>query len=120
MVQKVKPQSSEIRAGEHVLLRCEFSRSHPAEVRFFWKKNGNLVQEGKELSFSPISPEDSGNYNCLVNNSIGETPSQSWYLRVLCEWLELGATCDEDEVTGSPGLTRFPLHRCPSEAARVY
>ncbi|XP_049974914.1 B-cell receptor CD22 [Alexandromys fortis] len=83
MVQKVKPQSSEIRAGEHVLLRCEFSRSHPAEVRFFWKKNGNLVQEGKELSFSPISPEDSGNYNCLVNNSIGETPSQSWYLRVL-------------------------------------
>ncbi|XP_075841225.1 B-cell receptor CD22 isoform X1 [Microtus pennsylvanicus] len=82
-VQKVRPQSSEIRAGEPVLLRCEFLSSHPAEVRFFWKKNGNLVQEGRNLSFSPISPEDSGNYNCLVNNSIGETPSQTWYLHVL-------------------------------------
>ncbi|XP_038195915.1 B-cell receptor CD22 [Arvicola amphibius] len=81
-VQKVSPRSPEIRAGEHVLLRCEFSKSHPAEVHFFWKKNGNLVQEGRDLSFNPISPEDSGNYNCLANNSIGETPSQTWYLHV--------------------------------------
>ncbi|KAK7800015.1 hypothetical protein U0070_022003, partial [Myodes glareolus] len=82
-VRKVNPQSPEIRAGEPVLLRCEFSGSHPAEVRFFWKKNGNLVQEGRDLSFSPVSPEDSGSYHCLVNNSIGDTPSQTWYLHVL-------------------------------------
>ncbi|CAO2625872.1 B-cell receptor CD22 [Lemmus lemmus] len=82
-VRKVRPQSSEIRAGEPVLLQCEFSGSHPAEVHFFWKKNGNLVQEGRNLSFSSISPEDSGSYSCLVNNSIGETLSQTWYLHVL-------------------------------------
>ncbi|KAL1769132.1 B-cell receptor CD22 isoform X1 [Sigmodon hispidus] len=81
-VLKVRPQS-EIHAGQYVLLRCSFFKSNPTEVRFFWKKNGSLVQEGRDLSFSSISPEDSGNYNCIVNNSIGETPSQTWNLEVL-------------------------------------
>lgn len=81
-VLKVMP-ASEIHAGHRVLLQCDFSGSHPAEVRFFWKKNGSLVQEGRDLSFSAISPEDSGDYNCVVNNSVGETSSQAWNLRVL-------------------------------------
>ncbi|XP_037057937.1 B-cell receptor CD22 isoform X2 [Peromyscus leucopus] len=81
-VLKVSP-SSEIHAGQHVILQCSFSGSHPPEVRIVWRKNGSLVQEGKELSFSSISPEDSGKYNCIVNNSIGETPSKAWDLQVL-------------------------------------
>lgn len=103
-VLKVSP-ASEIHAGQHVLLQCNFSGSNPAEVRFFWKKNGSLVREGRELSFSSISPEDSGNYNCMVNNSIGETSSQAWSLQVLCEWPELGTKCEDDEVIRCPGLT---------------
>ncbi|XP_032751060.1 B-cell receptor CD22 [Rattus rattus] len=79
---KVSP-ASEIHAGQHVLLQCDFSGSLPTEVRFFWKKNGNLVQEGRDLNFSSISPEDSGDYNCMVRNSIGETSSQAWSLQVL-------------------------------------
>ncbi|XP_051018032.1 B-cell receptor CD22 [Acomys russatus] len=79
---KVSPQS-EIRAGHPVVLRCHFSGSYPTEVRFFWKKNGSLVQEGRDLSFSSVSPEDSGNYICMVSNSIGETLSQAWGLHVL-------------------------------------
>ncbi|XP_034373359.1 B-cell receptor CD22 isoform X2 [Arvicanthis niloticus] len=79
---KVSP-ASEIHAGHRVLLQCAFSGSYPAEVRFFWKKNGSLVQEGRDLTFSSISPEDSGNYNCMVSNSVGETSSQAWSLQVL-------------------------------------
>lgn len=86
---KVSP-ASEIHAGQHVLLQCDFSGSLPTEVRFFWKKNGNLVQEGRDLNFSSISPEDSGDYNCMVRNSIGETSSQPWSLQVLCEWRTWG------------------------------
>lgn len=94
--------ASEIRAGQSVLLRCGFSGSNPEEVRFFWKKNGSLVQEGRDLSFSSISPEDSGDYNCLVSNSVGETASQAWSLRVLCECCVsagVGAKYENDEVT---------------------
>lgn len=95
---KVSP-ASEIHAGQRVLLQCDFSGSYPAEVRFFWKKNGSLVQEGRDLTFSSVSPEDSGNYNCMVSNSVGETSSQAWSLQVLCECWSLGVKYEDDEVT---------------------
>ncbi|KAM6154334.1 B-cell receptor CD22 [Erethizon dorsatum] len=74
---------SEIHAGNWVLLRCDFSQSHPKEVHFFWKKNGSLLKEGRELVFNSISPEDAGNYSCSINNSIGQTTSKIWRLQVL-------------------------------------
>ncbi|XP_024433486.2 B-cell receptor CD22 isoform X3 [Desmodus rotundus] len=74
---------SEIHSGHPVLLRCNFSSSYPTDVLFFWKKNGIFLKEGRDLSFNPISPEDTGNYNCLVNNSIGQSTSEAWKLQVL-------------------------------------
>ncbi|XP_016076380.1 PREDICTED: B-cell receptor CD22 [Miniopterus natalensis] len=74
---------SEIHSGHPVLLRCNFSSSLPADVRFFWMKNGIFLKEGRELSFGSVSPEDAGNYNCLVNNSLGQSTSEAWVLRVL-------------------------------------
>ncbi|XP_049757040.1 B-cell receptor CD22 isoform X1 [Elephas maximus indicus] len=81
-VLKISPRT-EIHSGHPVLLRCDFSRSHPMDVRFFWKKNGSFLEEGQELSFDSISPEDAGHYSCLVNNSIGQTTSEAWMLQVL-------------------------------------
>ncbi|XP_070307849.1 B-cell receptor CD22 isoform X5 [Odocoileus virginianus] len=74
---------TEVRSGEQVLLRCEFSSSHPEDVHYFWKKDGNLLEKRKTLTFDSISPEDSGTYHCLVNNSIGQTSSEACELRVL-------------------------------------
>ncbi|XP_051063220.1 B-cell receptor CD22 isoform X2 [Phodopus roborovskii] len=82
-IRKSNPWISEIHAGQYVHLWCSSSGSHPAEVRYLWKKNGRFVQEGRDLNFSSISPEDSGSYKCMANNSIGETLSESWDLRVL-------------------------------------
>lgn len=110
----------EIRAGQHVVLRCDFEGSNPAEVRFFWKKNGSIVQEGRDLNFSSISPEDSGDYNCMVNNSVGDTWSPDCRLQVMCEWLELGAKYGDDEVTLPQPYSDSPLQMllggcvCPS------
>nr|XP_040135375.1 B-cell receptor CD22 [Ictidomys tridecemlineatus] len=75
---------SEIRAGNQVRLQCHFSKSHPEEVHFFWKKNGSLLEaKGRELNFDSVSPEDAGNYSCLVQNSIGQSASEAWRLQVL-------------------------------------
>ncbi|XP_021556475.1 B-cell receptor CD22 isoform X3 [Neomonachus schauinslandi] len=81
-VQQISPPS-EIHSGHRVLLGCNFSSSRPRDVRFFWKKNGIFLKEGKELSFDSISPEDAGNYNCLINNSVGQTMSEARRLQVL-------------------------------------
>ncbi|XP_046537072.1 B-cell receptor CD22 isoform X3 [Equus quagga] len=74
---------SEICSGDKVHLQCHFSSSRPTDVHFFWKKNGILLQEGSELRFDAISPEDAGSYNCLVNNSVGQSTSEAWMLQVL-------------------------------------
>lgn len=52
------------------------------------------------MSFDSISPEDAGSYNCLVNNSVGQSTSETQMLQVLCEWLELEAESREGQVTG--------------------
>ncbi|XP_019674251.2 B-cell receptor CD22 isoform X3 [Felis catus] len=81
-VQQISPPS-DIHSGHRVLLGCNFSSSRPRDVRFFWKKNGIFLKEGRELTFDAISPEDAGNYNCLVNNSVGQTASEARILQVL-------------------------------------
>ncbi|KAF5924322.1 B-cell receptor CD22 [Diceros bicornis minor] len=74
---------SEIYSGDPVHLQCNFSSSRPTDVHFFWKKDGIFLQKGRELSFAAISPEDAGSYNCLANNSIGQSTSEALRLQVL-------------------------------------
>ncbi|XP_030742229.1 B-cell receptor CD22 [Echinops telfairi] len=81
-VLKISPQT-EIHSGQRVLLQCDFSSSRPPEVRFFWKKNGSLLAEGRQLSFVAVAPEDAGNYSCMASNSVGQTTSKAWRLHVL-------------------------------------
>ncbi|XP_003280068.2 B-cell receptor CD22 isoform X5 [Nomascus leucogenys] len=81
-VRKIKPLS-EIHSGNSVSLQCDFSSSHPKEVQFFWEKNGSLLGKESQLNFDSISPEDAGSYSCWVNNSIGQTASKAWTLKVL-------------------------------------
>jgi hypothetical protein len=92
-------------------------------VHFFWKKNGSLLQEGRELELISISPEDSGNYSCMVRNSIGQTSSKALRLQVLCECSkELEVDSIKQQVAGdrhrSPDLVS-PC-RCTPEAACVH
>uniref|UniRef100_A0ABI0NSY3 B-cell receptor CD22 n=1 Tax=Bos taurus TaxID=9913 RepID=A0ABI0NSY3_BOVIN len=75
--------NTEIQSEKRVLLQCQYSSSRPADVHFFWKKDGSLLKEGKTLTFGQIFPEDSGTYHCLVNNSIGQTSSKAYELQVL-------------------------------------
>ncbi|XP_076988242.1 B-cell receptor CD22 isoform X2 [Tamandua tetradactyla] len=81
-VLKIHPHL-EVHSGDQVILRCDFSSSRPEEVHFFWEKNESLIKTGRQLIFGSISPEDAGNYRCLVNNSIGQNTSEAWKLQVL-------------------------------------
>ncbi|XP_035141840.3 B-cell receptor CD22 isoform X6 [Callithrix jacchus] len=81
-VRKIKPLA-EIYSGNSVSLQCGFASSHPKEVHFLWKKNGNVLGEESELNFDSISPEDAGSYSCWVKNSAGQTASEPWPLQVL-------------------------------------
>ncbi|XP_020832651.1 B-cell receptor CD22 isoform X1 [Phascolarctos cinereus] len=73
---------SDIRSGDQVQLRCDFSSSRPRNVHYSWTQNGKHFHEGRDLNWSSISPEDSALYSCSVTNSIGQTKSQEWDLKV--------------------------------------
>ncbi|XP_074075022.1 B-cell receptor CD22 [Macrotis lagotis] len=73
---------SDIRSGDRVQLRCDFSFSQPRNVHYFWTQNGKRFHEGRYLNWSSITPEDSGLYSCIVTNSIGEAHSLEWNLKI--------------------------------------
>ncbi|XP_036602311.1 B-cell receptor CD22 isoform X2 [Trichosurus vulpecula] len=73
---------SDIRSGDQVQLQCDFSSSHPRSVHYSWTQNGKHFHDGRYLNWSSISPEDSALYSCSVTNSIGQTQSQEWDLKV--------------------------------------
>lgn len=77
--------------GGELTLTCE-ARSKPA-ASYEWKKsfNGQLKTVGHEqkLYFRSLSISDSGQFVCIVKNSIGENKSQSVDIRVKCEYFFL-------------------------------
>lgn len=77
--------------GSELTLTCG-ARSKPTSS-YEWKKsfNGQLRTVGHEqkLHFRSLSISDSGQFVCIVNNSIGETRSQSVDIRVKCEYFFL-------------------------------
>uniref|UniRef100_W5M7T2 Ig-like domain-containing protein n=1 Tax=Lepisosteus oculatus TaxID=7918 RepID=W5M7T2_LEPOC len=69
--------SGEIAEGSSVTLTCSSSANPPVKNYSWFKGNRNFVlQEKTKLhSFLKISPNDSGQYFCVTNNSLGEKQS---------------------------------------------
>ncbi|EMP24866.1 Basement membrane-specific heparan sulfate proteoglycan core protein, partial [Chelonia mydas] len=68
------PEEVSVQAGEAVQLQCLAHGTPP--LRYQWTKaNGSLsshaVLRESALHISPIAPEDSGTYRCLVSNRVG-------------------------------------------------
>lgn len=76
------PSSSDFFSSEKVVLECKATSS--SELIFTWKKNGSPLGSGPNLSQYPdksvltitsASPQDSGNYTCVVEGK--KKPSQT-------------------------------------------
>ncbi|XP_069040715.1 B-cell receptor CD22-like isoform X3 [Lepisosteus oculatus] len=69
--------SGEIAEGSSVTLTCSSSANPPVKNYSWFKGNRNFVlqEKSKLLSFLKISPDDSGQYFCVTNNSLGEKQS---------------------------------------------
>lgn len=62
----------------------------------YWMKNGELLHgdnqtalltENKTLTFDPLEKKDTGIYQCMASNAVGNMTSPSYYLVVNCEYL---------------------------------
>lgn len=91
-----EPKSQDALHGRSAMLRCEVSE--PADVTYSWKHDGEQLentdrryQEGSNLKFTSIDRTlDSGNFQCIADNSVtGETLS-STPAAFNIKWLESG------------------------------
>ncbi|XP_038221199.1 B-cell receptor CD22-like [Zerene cesonia] len=81
---------NDIKEGDDVYFECNI-RSNPKEHRISWYHNDEQVTQNmssgvfistKSLVLQRVTRQDGGLYSCRAANQIGETTSQSVYLRV--------------------------------------
>jgi len=80
--------------GEKITLRCDIAnKGWPAPSVLLWQRHGetilesvkysvNLLDNGTSLTISNITAEDAGYYNCIIQNSKGQSDNKSVYLFV--------------------------------------
>ncbi|XP_070822966.1 myeloid cell surface antigen CD33-like [Chaetodon trifascialis] len=74
----------EVRAGENVTLSCTaLCTFHQLEVTWF-KDNHTFSESGPALRLGPLTPEDSGNYTCILRTNT-KTLSRPYSLQVEAE-----------------------------------
>lgn len=78
-----QPKSQPVRVGSTVTLRCK-ATGYPAP-QYQWVKDGIELPDGidEELTFDPVTLQDSGKYVCIVSNRINAEKSNKVELQVL-------------------------------------
>lgn len=78
-----QPQSQPVRVGSTVTLRCK-ATGYPAP-QYQWVKDGTELPDGidEELTFDPVTLQDSGKYVCIVSNRMNAEKTNKVELQVL-------------------------------------
>ena len=93
-----QPEGTRIGAGETLSLNVEVIGSEP--LVYQWRHNGNDLSTGgrisgaqtPNLSISDAKVDDSGAYNCMITNALGETISDAVSVQVIDGGLTLAGT----------------------------
>ena len=88
----VHPQNETKTEGDNVTFTCN-ATGNPAPT-FRWSKNGSVLtagsrislsQDGKQLTITNVTRDDSGQYVCEATNSVKTVQSNSATLNVKCK-----------------------------------
>ena len=88
----VHPQNATKIEGDNVTFTCN-ATGNPAPT-FRWTKNGSVLttgsrirlpSDGKQLTLTNVTREDSGQYVCEATNNVRTVPSDSATLNVQCK-----------------------------------
>ena len=80
-----------VHEGANGQLTCEVSSKPESNITWTREKTGNqgntgVLQEGKVLTITKISRNDSGTFLCTAYNGFGEADSRAVHVNVICEY----------------------------------
>ena len=79
----LKADSSEFLKNQPLTLKCS-AEANPAPFQYKWHKDGQIIsgETGSQISFLSLDYDNSGTYDCIVNNSVGEAQSNGFVIAV--------------------------------------
>ncbi|NXV62611.1 TITIN protein, partial [Molothrus ater] len=95
------PPSHQVHAGDNVTLHCSVHVGS-APVTFTWLHNGQEVAQGLLLELSDVEVGDSGTYQCVATNQLGQDGHRVF--RALSPELALEVTPGSPWVTVAAGF----------------
>ena len=73
------PKSKSSKAGSNVVLSCEVQGAK----NYYWYKDNQLLSKGSNtLNLDAVTASDSGDYLCLITNSVGEAVTETATVRI--------------------------------------
>ena len=89
-----QPQGGPVTEGNNVTLSCNASGNPVPTIS--WTRNGSVLTgsvpritfgtESRELTITTINTADSGEYQCVANNSVGNDTSDAATIDVQCKY----------------------------------
>ena len=95
---------SRVVEGETVTVDCEIT-ARPAAPEYRWVRNGVVVSRERSLHISPVSREDTGQYWCEAENTVGEGESNHVRLVVSYRPVCLSPTTTPHPQGFTPGVS---------------
>ena len=95
-----QPQGGPVTEGDNVTLSCNASGNPVPTIT--WTRNGSVLissvprisfrAESRELTITTIDTADSGEYQCVANNSVGNDTSDAATIDVQCKYKSVSYT----------------------------
>ncbi|RWS05571.1 Down syndrome cell adhesion molecule-like protein Dscam2 [Dinothrombium tinctorium] len=108
-----EPQDSTVTEGRDFIINCKAEGIPPPQIK--WKKGQNEVQRSKEtLEFKSITLDDSGEYECIVENGVDNSLSKKFKISVIAI-----VKCDYVYLIDPPRIQPIPPFPPLSEGMQV-
>ena len=80
----IAPQNKTVKEGSLVKITCKATGNPPPNVT--WSKDGQTVGKNRDLEIQEVNRNDSGMYECQVNNGVGLVKTASALVTVQCKY----------------------------------
>ena len=74
-----------ITEGSDVILHCNDTGNPPPNITWIWQDTGDVLGSSEQLTLTAVNRGQSGTYQCITWNGIGNNATSACRLDVFCK-----------------------------------